>query len=189
LVSTADLILTKNAILQKVNKLLVSLQEEQKKYLALHPAKLPDEVLQSSPKISKGENYKGLPYLILDYPKSFQKENIFAIRTMFWWGHFFSVTLHLSGTYKKATEQQIINSCTSLKEKGFYCCINDNEWEHHFETSNYIPMIELNNAKFENLVSQKLFIKLGNIMQLPSWDDTEEILLGYFKEIIELLAD
>ena len=189
MVTNADLILTKNAILQKVNQLLVSLQEKQKQYLDSFPEKLPDGLLPSSPKISRGENYKGLPYLILDYPKKFEQKNICAVRTMFWWGNFFSVTLHLSGASKKAAEQKIINSYTSLKETGFYYCINDDEWEHHFETNNYLPLVELNNAGFENIVRQKSFIKLGNKIPLQHWDDAEEILLDYFKEIIELLAD
>ena len=55
-------------------------------------------IVQSTPKIAKGENYLQLPYVLLDYPRCFDKENIFAIRTMFWWGNFFSITLHLSGS-------------------------------------------------------------------------------------------
>ena len=34
-------------------------------------------------------------------PAVFSKENIFAIRTMFWWGNFFSISLHVSGKYFK----------------------------------------------------------------------------------------
>jgi hypothetical protein len=51
-------------------------------------------------KISRGENYQLLPYIILDYPSYFSRNNIFAVRTMFWWGNFFSITLHLSGDHK-----------------------------------------------------------------------------------------
>jgi len=53
-----------------------------------------------SPKISRGENYLGLPYLVLDYPRLFRPDAVLAIRTFFWWGHFFSSTLQLSGGYK-----------------------------------------------------------------------------------------
>ena len=42
------------------------------------------------PKISKGENYLGLPYLILDFPKKFDDENQFAVRSFFWWGKYFA---------------------------------------------------------------------------------------------------
>ena len=33
-------------------------------------------------KISKGENYKNLPFVILDLPNFFEKQNVFAYRTM-----------------------------------------------------------------------------------------------------------
>lgn len=38
----------------------------------------------------------GQLYLILDYPGMLSTENIFAVRTLFWWGNIFSVSLHLS---------------------------------------------------------------------------------------------
>ncbi|MCY7310692.1 MAG: hypothetical protein LH619_07935 [Chitinophagaceae bacterium] len=189
MVSNAGLILTKNSILQKVNHLLATLQIKQQQHLESLPAQLPDQAMSSSPKISKGENYKGLPYMILDYPRYFDKENICAIRTMFWWGNFFSVTLHLSGTPKQETEEKLITAYPLLKERDYYCYINDDQWQHHFETDNYISLTEISNTVFENLVTEKPFIKLANKIPLEQWDNAEEMLLTYFKQIIEVLAD
>ena len=84
-------ILTKNHILKKANHLLANLLAKQQEYVKKYEPKLPSEVLQSPPKISKGENYKGLPYVVLDYPKNFSASGILAIRTMFWW-EIFSVS-------------------------------------------------------------------------------------------------
>jgi hypothetical protein len=149
----------------------------------------------SSPKISKGENYKGLPYLILDYPRLFEHENlpdrqagIFAIRTMFWWGNFFSVTLHLSGVYKKEMEEKLIASYNNIKEKNYYCCKNEDPWEHHFEEGNYVPVIEMNKNDFEKIVCEKSFVKLAKKISLQNWDDAESLLTGCFKDIMEWLA-
>src|SRR5258706_7925350 len=189
LVNNADLILTKNAILKKVNGLLGDLLVNQQQVMALHTTGLPVKVSGSSPKISKGENYKGLPYLILDYPRLFEHANIFAVRTMFWWGNFFSVTLQLSGIYKKEAEEKLIVSYGFLKEKGYYCYINDDQWEHHFEGDNYVLLSELNKNDFEKLVREKSFIKLVNKIPLQHWEDAGEILQGFFEEIIEMLAD
>ncbi|MDZ4808770.1 MAG: hypothetical protein SGI96_10915 [Bacteroidota bacterium] len=189
MVSNAGLILTKNSILQKVNHLLATLQIKQQQHLESLPAQLPDQAMSSSPKISKGENYKGLPYMILDYPRYFDKENVCAIRTMFWWGNFFSVTLHLSGTPKQETEEKLITAYPLLKERDYYCYINDDQWQHHFETDNYISLTEISNTVFENLVTEKPFIKLANKIPLEQWDNAEEMLLTYFKQIIEVLAD
>ena len=54
-----------------------------------HRQQLPVEFFDVSPKISRGEQYLGLPYVMLDYPRIFSKENVFAIRTFFWWGNYF----------------------------------------------------------------------------------------------------
>ena len=187
--ANAELILTKNAILKKVNLLLGNLLENQRQYLESGSIQLPSEVMQTSPKISKGENYNGLPYLILDYPRYFEQDNILAVRTMFWWGNFFSITLHLSGRYKKMTEKKIISSFSLLKEKGFYCCVNDDQWAHDFEKNNYLPLIEISEPDFKHLISDKSFLKLSGKLSLQKWDSAEEILLNSFGQIIGLLAD
>lgn len=155
LVINAQFILTKNGILEKVKDLLASLQVQQQHYLQSQSGKLADNILQSSPKISKGENYNGLPYLILDFPRIFSPAGIYAIRTMFWWGNFFSITLHLSKEYKNQHEYKLVATFKSLQEKGFYCCINEDEWEHHFQETNYKPLATLGNNDFENILRQK----------------------------------
>lgn len=81
LMCSAEVILTKNKALQKVKELMEEVQEEMLEY----SSNFHFDVFQVSPKISKGENYLGLPYLVLDYPRNFASDNTFAIRTMFWW--------------------------------------------------------------------------------------------------------
>jgi len=96
LIKNADWILTKNAIIEKIVQFFSSLQEEQKNELQLYKNKLPSRFFTASPKVSKGENYSGLPYVVLDYPRFFDESGFGAIRTMFWWGNFFSITLHMA---------------------------------------------------------------------------------------------
>jgi len=186
LITNADWILTKNAILKKINELLGSLQEKQQHYVESQNITLPAEAFTTSPKISKGENYNGLPYLLLDYPRCFNQENIFAIRTMFWWGNFFSTTLHLSGIYKKDAEKKILNSYEVLKKNGCYCCVNDKQWEHHFEITNYQPLTEISPTGFKESISNNHFIKLANKIPLESMDNAEDLLLDFFKKMTGL---
>src|SRR6185436_1888331 len=119
LVSSPDIILTKNAILQKIKSFLEELQLKQQDVLQKYSSHLPEEPLKISPKISRGENYKGLPWLVLDNPRYFQHNNIFAIRTMFWWGNFFSITLHVSGNNKAKFLERIAGNIPVLKENDF----------------------------------------------------------------------
>jgi len=107
LVNDPQVILTKNAVIDKVyqlfGRLSIGMQER------LQPmAKELDDVMDIPPKISRGESYLELPYVILDYPRYFRPHDIFAIRTMFWWGNFFSMTLHLKGNFREHYHQRII---------------------------------------------------------------------------------
>ena len=49
---------------------------------------VPADALAISGKLSRGENYQQLPYMILDFPRKFKGNEVFAYRTMFWWGGF-----------------------------------------------------------------------------------------------------
>ena len=188
LVNNADLILTKNAILKKVNQLLGDLQVKQQEFVRLEAQSLPEKISGIYPKISKGENYKGLPYLILDYPRYFEHENIFAVRTLFWWGNFFSVTLHLSGDQKEEAEEKLMAAYHPLCKKGYYCYMNEDQWEHHFESENYKRVSDMSKDDFEKSIREKSFIKIVHKISLKEWDEVEEVLLGYFEELIALLA-
>jgi hypothetical protein len=189
LVSDATVILTKNAVLQKAMQLLGALGENQQQLIQTVSKRLPADIVNTSAKISKGENYKGLPYQVLDYPRFFENENTFAIRSMFWWGNFFSITLHLSGRFKELFEKKIIHSIHSLNEKGFYFCTNDHAWEHHFEEDNYVALSSISENAFEKIVRERPFIKLAQKIPLTEWDHAGEILFSYFKFLIEILAD
>lgn len=188
LVNNATVILTKNVIMQKARQLLENVQSQQQQYIQTHGKNLPAEVFTPPPKISKGENYQGLPYLVLDYPRYFDKDNIFAIRTMFWWGNFFSITLHLSGRYKKKMEKKIIESRLSLINNDFYYCKQENEWEHHFETDNYVPVSKLKKNIFEKLIREKQFIKLAQKISLNQWNDAEKLLFSSYRQIETMLT-
>jgi hypothetical protein len=189
LVKNADWILTKNSILQKTNQLLGELLRRQQVILKQYSAHLPGEVIDSSPKISKGDNYKGLPYLVLDYPRQFSQSGVFAIRTMFWWGNFFSVTLHLAGHYKEMYADKIVAALPLLKENRYYCCINTDEWEHHFESTNYLPIVELGADDFAHEVYSKGFLKLTKKIPLNEWDDAENKLLPIFELLLLIVTD
>ena len=189
LITRPDWILTKNSVIQKTKQLLAALQTEQQQLLTSCASLLPEEILTSSPKISKGENYKGLPYLVLDYPRYFTREDAFTIRTFFWWGNFFSVTLHLSGIYKSKYTEKIISSFESLKKKEVSVCINEDQWEHHFETDNYVPIHTLTVPGFEEIISKRIFIKLSKKIPLQQWDDAEKSLLKIFSQLIKTLVN
>lgn len=168
--------------------MLHQIQAKQQDILSENIYRLPPEVLVPPPKISKGENYQGLPYLILDHPRYFEKQNIFAVRTMFWWGNFFSVTLHVSGIYKKMLAKKFNQSGSLLFESGFYYCVNNEEWEHHFESTNYMLLKESGREVMGKQIEKSSFFKLAQKFPLQQWDEAEDMLLDYFKKMLEIAA-
>lgn len=182
LIKNKEWILTKHSIINKVYKLFGELNEIYKKISEQEESFLPEFYKSTGGKISKGENYEGLPYVMLDYPALFARENIFAIRTMFWWGNFFSITLHLSGE-KFKLKGDFFKLLTYLQENNFFVCINEREWEHSFELYNYVTAKELDQQKLEQ-ISDKNFFKISKNLELNKWREAPEFLEKSFKEII-----
>ena len=137
------------------------------------------------PKISKGENYKGLPYVMLDYPRIFGREDVLAIRTMFWWGHAFSVTLHLKGKYKDLFLPVIRERAAELSAAGFEVGISDDEWEHAHTPETYRPLSDAYAAE-ENIASS--FLKLSARCGLEHWEKAPEWLSGQYRTLLRVLV-
>ena len=185
LVQNAAVILTKNAIIQKAISLFGMLAEEMK--TILENEALPDDVKMTTAKISRGENYKGLPYVILDFPRLFTPENIFAIRTMFWWGNYFSVTLHLKGAYKDRYQSVIIENIFLLAERQFSICISSDQWRHELEDDNYISLSRQTEKETSALIQGNQFLKISVKVEFAHWDDSMLKLTELFREILQAL--
>ena len=184
LVSSPDIILTKNAILQKIKSFLEALQVRQLDIIKQYSSNFPEEVLKISPKISRGENYKGLPWLVLDNPRHFQHNNIFAIRTMFWWGNFFSITLHLSGKYKSDLLNKIAESFSLLKKDDFYIYAGQKEWEHDFDPDFYKKISAATAGELEKIFSQNNFLKLAIKFPIDSLETIEDKLCRNYELLL-----
>lgn len=135
-------------------------------------------------KIFKGENYRNLPYVILDYPKLYSKETIFTYRTMFWWGNFFSSTLHLQGNALSSYREKLINSKDKLLSKELFVCVNSSPWEYHYGKDNYS---RLNNESF-NYVKKHNFLKLSSHFPLDDIDNLPRLATEYLRFYMEILA-
>lgn len=185
LVQNAGWLLTKNTIIEKVFALFGDVAHLVRNNFDARNGILPAEVLVPSPKISKGENYRGLPWVMLDYPRLFTRDDAFAIRTMFWWGHFLSVTLHLKGEYKKQYEQKLLNNFSLLATKQFYVCVSGEEWRHEFEEDNYKPLTQLNSSDIEKILLANNFCKLSAKISLPQWNQSKALLIDLHETIIK----
>lgn len=186
LVTKTEWILSKHIITRKVYNMFGDISAVLKNEIALHNDLFPENLQYKSGKISKGENYRLLPYVILDYPAFFWKDRILAIRTMFWWGNFFSVTLHLSGVYNEQFGKKTPGLFSLLQKNNFFICVNEDEWQHHFEPDNYMPVSAITIHEFE-VMKEKKFFKVSKKISLSEWQNAEEFIINTFREIIQLL--
>jgi hypothetical protein len=180
LAKDAGIILTKNAVLQKVKQLFGELQT------LYHAIAIEKSVVAGNPKISRGENYQDLPWVMLDYPRYFDRSDIRAIRTMFWWGNYFSITLHLSGSSKDLAESRIVSSYKSLKKQAFYICRSDEQWKHEINKENYVSVDSINQKKFESIVRDKTFVKLAVPLALKNWHKLNKEFVPLFGSLLEM---
>ncbi len=185
LVNNSEWIFTKQAIMHKAHLLLGELHHEYRKIVEEEKQFLPDHFQKPGGKISKGENYLGLPFLILDYPAVFSKENILAVRTMFWWANFFSISLHFSGKVLpkfRDTPQWL----SFFKQKDFYISVSENEWQHEFGASNFIDIKKINEEQLQNIFKRNFF-KVAKKIELNQWNEAPEFLEKSFKEIVQFI--
>jgi len=188
LVTDASVILTKNNIIAKVYQLFGGLSSHWQNYVAEKAANLPVEITAASAKIYKGEQYLGLPYVMLDYPRVYTAQHILAIRCFFWWGNFFSITLHLSGRFMQAYKQNLNNWINSNTGQGWFICVNTDAWQHHFGENNYCSIDVMGNTILnETLAAQDSFVKVAKRMPLEQWDDALSFFMKEYTTLMKVI--
>jgi len=186
LASDASVMLLKNAVIEKVNLLFGRLSVAQPELLRPLHREL-EAALEVPAKISRGESYRALPYLVLDYPRYFRPHDVMAVRTMFWWGNFFSVTLHLKGNYREQFSDRILQRRQQIGEKGFHACIAPEEWEHHFGEDNYLPARDMSPTSWQDLLRDRSFTKLAYALPLEVINEEPGRLMSAYTGMLALL--
>ncbi len=164
----------KQALLQKVSDYFGELEQVYRAEAIPYALKLPAGILDKRGKISRGENYGGLPWMIFDYPAIFGREAIFAFRTMLWWGNPFSVTFHLSGDYLPLAGEKFFDTLIRSGLRGVYIGVSDNPWKHHIEKEYYTELVpgDFDIQQFSETTRKKGFLKLATMVPL---DQSEQL--------------
>lgn len=117
-------------------------------------------------KISKGENYLGLPFIILDFPRFFSQEKIFTFRTMIWWGNFASCTLMISDSVSSSAKRKFQKNFVAFKGKGIFLCVNESPWHHHFGKENFVALHSLSLKEAALILKKQEFLKVATKIPL-----------------------
>ncbi len=186
LVTDTSWILTKHRIIDKVYHLFGNLSAKMQWHLQGLQHFLPNEVLQVPPKISKGEQYEALPYVVLDYPRFFSKEDVFAVRCFFWWGNYFSITLQLKGKFQQQYAEKIAIALAEKKLEEGYLSFSGNEFSFNLAAENYFQT-DATNKNLAEEIRRYPFLKIGYKVSFAQWDTAEQSLMKAFEQFFSVL--
>ena len=170
MLSDRQFFINKNSITEKLTGLLNELSLKIEFEITSGNYLLPDEVIQSRPKISKGENYLGFPWMVLDYPRVFKQHDTFAFRSLCWWGHEFSFTLQIGGCFLLKYKPLIVEMIQQLQGRDLYICINDSPWNYHFTDDNFLLLDDFMKLEKEpkKWLEKRSFIKISKRSELTN---------------------
>ena len=121
---------------------------------------------------------------MLDYPRQFSKTDTFAIRSFFWWGHYFSITLHLSGKFKTHFEPKLIAALENGSLPNFEYCITADPWDYDIRPETYQPL-----QRKEDVKRCSGFIKVAKKIPLQQWDQVIEFYTKNYALLLEILSN
>lgn len=178
LMRDADVILTKLAVVAKIEALFGRLADTYREIAAPLEVLLPTAMVWQ-PKISRGEKYEQLPWLMLDYPRHFGKTNgQLAVRSFFWWGHYFSLQLQASGVYLAPLQQALLTAQDDLVRAGWQTALVTEAWDY---------TLPLHGRKLEYAAQSGELLKLVNCFPLQQLNCVEEHFTSSFKIVVELI--
>ncbi|HOS49302.1 MAG TPA: hypothetical protein PLG57_11725 [Bacteroidia bacterium] len=117
-------------------------------------------LLKSAAKTTRGNNFLGYPWTIIDFPRKFESEGFMALRILCLRGHCFSITLHLSGETFKYYADRILSRKDEIPSN-YFISTNADEWMHIIDEKNYRNM---NNPDidFEKELETTSYLKIAH---------------------------
>ena len=183
-----DFLKTKRLIIDRFIALFEDIQKDIIQSINDGAFQLPDSSITKSGKITKGENYKALPFVVLDCPRLFSADHIFAYRTMFWWGNYLSNHFLLKGHYLDRLREPFIDAWPVLKEQDVYLDLSDDPWNHDIFTDEFTQMSHLKREAFIKILQRPGFLKIVWYTELGQWKAFRQLSLKNFLNISKIIS-
>jgi len=181
-----EFFLDKKEITEKTYVLFSELTEHLKNSATFNRVSFPVGTDVVRGKISKGENYLGLPFIILDFPRLFTTDQYFAFRTFLWWGNFISNTFLISGEQLPLVRENFLERFTILSKKGVWLCISDSPWNHHFKKDNFIPLNSLSKRDAMEIFKHQNFLKVARKLSIAKVNGLVDFSLESFTVLLSI---
>ncbi|MBP7399928.1 MAG: hypothetical protein KA954_10105 [Chitinophagales bacterium] len=174
---------TKHRINEKIISLFNAIGIELKDKLS---HQLFTEVEPFTFKITKGENYLHQPYLILDIPKINPSRDILVFRCMFWYGHFFSISLLATGNKAIAISKKLQHN--SSLQSYWQFSIAHNPWNHDFYSEYFKPLHTLSAIEINTHINTYQYLKLSCKITSTTISEIQKEFIEWVREIEVLLS-
>jgi hypothetical protein len=171
--------LTKQQIVHKTNLLFNDLGKKLVQNLGEH------QLINSTEyKITRGENYNAMPYVVLDFPRLLGKDFEVVCRTMFWWGHYFSCNLIIK-TELIDVEQTAKNIAGKSKIKLW---TGNNLWEQNLQTDEYAKLKKLTEAEIIEVLKRQPYLKMATRINLDDFETLPQKAQSVFEQWLSLVV-
>ncbi|MDN5211537.1 hypothetical protein QQ020_05730 [Fulvivirgaceae bacterium BMA12] len=182
-----DFLKTKKLIIRRIIALFERIQVDTLDLISHRNLTLPEGVSPKSGKVTRGENYKDLPFVVLDCPRFFDKKNIFAYRSIFWWGNYLSNHFLIKGHYLDRYRDRFLHSRPLIEDEELYLDLSEDPWNHDLTDSNFIRFSALSQSELNEKLKHLDFLKLVWRYELSQWKEFHQASLENFLIISQVL--
>ena len=94
-------------------------------------------------KVTRGENYLDMPYVVLDTPQLSAQHMEHHLRMMLWWGHYVSLQ------YFVRVDEHTLSKMTLLKNLPYQVLTTDNLFNNNLEDADFTAIEKISTINFE----------------------------------------
>ena len=161
-----DFFRTKSLIAEKVRKTLKELHTTFQIELADQDLLAPEGFDPEAVQFVKGEHLEDFPYQYLDFPRFYSREEKFAFRSLFWWGHHVVFSLILEGSLIRQYKQNLINRYSTLSDKRVCLCLSPSLWEWKAGAGYTLELTQDRKSEVAAVLANRSFFKLARFIPM-----------------------
>lgn len=165
IISDADFMRTKQLLIKNISSYFKQIGEQLlTKYYA-------DSGLTH--KITRGENYLDMPYVVLDVPQLKPNNISRKLRIMAWWGHYVSLQYFIDANAKN------LKHAMQLPAQNYKILTSQNLFNNQLESADFAKPNQLHEQSFNNMQ----YTKIASIIPLTNLQNMEMDIENFMTEL------
>ncbi len=157
---------TKAQITIKVRKILEELHSHIKVELVDRELLAPQNFNPEAVQFVKGEHLEDFPYQYLDFPRHYTREEKFAFRSLFWWGHHMVFALILEGPHIRRYKENIINRFAEISDNQVCLCLSPSLWEWKNGPGYTMELTQDRKSQAAAVLANRSFVKVARFIPM-----------------------